>query len=195
MDANVMHKAEELAKELAGQATTLEDLNGVMRSLMKSALERMLNTELEVHLGRGSIPKEAIAKEDPAALQVVESPPRRNRKNGFSPKSIQGDMGKLPLEIPRDRNGTFEPQLMPKHQRRLAGFDEKILALYAKGLTTRDIQDIVHEIYGVEVSATLVSEITADLDAEVKVWQTRRLEAVWPIVYLDGLVVHVRGES
>jgi len=195
MDANVMHKAEELAKELAGQATTLEDLNGVMRSLMKSALERMLNTELEVHLGRGSIPQGAVAKEDPTATQVVESPPRRNRKNGFSPKSIQGDMGKLPLEIPRDRNGTFEPQLMPKHQRRLAGFDEKILALYAKGLTTRDIQEIVKDLYQVEVSPTLISEITADLDTEVKAWQTRRLDAVLPILFLDGIVVHIRGES
>jgi transposase-like protein len=97
--------------------------------------------------------------------------------------------------MPRDRQGTFEPQLIGKHQRRLAGFDEKILALYAKGLTTRDIQEIVKELYGVEVSASLVSEITQDLDAEVKAWQTRRLEAVVPIVFLDGIVVHIRGES
>lgn len=104
-------------------------------------------------------------------------------------------MGKLPLDIPRDRNGTFEPQLIGKHQRRLAGFDEKILALYAKGLTTRDIQDIVKELYGVEISPTLISQITEDLDAEVKTWQTRRLDAVYPIVFLDGIVVHIRGES
>ena len=101
----------------------------------------------------------------------------------------------MPLEIPRDRNGTFQPQLIGKHQRRLAGFDEKILALYAKGMTTRDIQDIVKELYGVDVSPTLISEITADLDAEVKLWQTRRLDPVWPIVYMDGIVVHIRGES
>ena len=104
-------------------------------------------------------------------------------------------MGELTLDTPRDRNGTFEPQLIAKHQRRLAGFDEKILALYAKGMTTRDIQDVVKELYGVDVSPTLVSEITADLDAEVTAWRQRRLDAVWPIVYLDGIVVHVRGEN
>jgi transposase-like protein len=104
-------------------------------------------------------------------------------------------MGELTLATPRDRDGTFEPQLIGKHQRRVPGFDEKILALYAKGMTTRDIQDIVRELYDVEVSATLVSEITTDLDAEVTTWRTRPLEGVWPIVYFDGIVVHVRGAN
>ena len=108
---------------------------------------------------------------------------------------MQGDLGELTIATPRDRNGTFEPQLIGKHQRRVPGFDEKILALYAKGMTTRDIQEIVRELYGVEVSATLISEITADLDAEVTAWRTRPLEAVWPIVYFDGIVVHVRGAN
>lgn len=107
----------------------------------------------------------------------------------------RGDLGELALDTPRDRQGTFEPQLIAKHQRRLAGFDEKILALYAKGMTTRDIQDVVKELYGVDVSPTLVSEITVDLDAEVTAWRQRRLDAIWPIVYLDGIVVHVRGEG
>ena len=194
MDAIVMKKANELAAELAGQATTLEDLNGVMRSLMKSALERMLNTELEVHLGRVSNSAVALPAISPIP-EAVEGSQRRNRKNGTSPKTIQGDLGKLPLDIPRDRQGTFEPQLMPKHQRRLSGFDEKILALYAKGMTTRDIQDLVKQLYDVEVSPTLISEITADLDEEVKAWQTRRLDAIYPILFLDGLVVHIRSES
>jgi transposase-like protein len=104
-------------------------------------------------------------------------------------------MGSLTLATPRDRNGTFEPQLIAKHQRRIPGFDGKILALYAKGMTTRDIQEIVKELYDVDVSPTLVSEITADLDAEVTAWRTRRLDAVWPIVFLDGIVMHVRGEN
>jgi putative transposase len=104
-------------------------------------------------------------------------------------------MGDIQLRTPRDRNGTFEPQLVAKGQRRLDGFDEKILALYAKGMTTRDIQEVVKDLYGVDVSPTLVSEITADLDAEVTAWRTRRLDGVWPIVYLDGIVVHVRGEN
>jgi len=118
-------------------------------------------------------------------------PTRKNRRNGHSAKTVSGDMGDITLQTPRDRNGTFEPQLIAKYQRRLPGFDDKILALYAKGMTIRDIQDIVKELYGVEVSPTLVSEITADLDAEVTAWRTRRLDAVWPIVYLDGIVVHV----
>jgi transposase-like protein len=198
MDAMLTKKAEELAMEVANQATTLDDLNGVMRSLMKTALEKMLNAELEVHLGRvpGSFAEALLEARDdsPKESENATSQPR-NRKNGFSPKTIQGDLGKLPLDIPRDRHGTFEPQLIAKYQRRLAGFDEKILALYAKGLTTRDIQDIVKELYGVDVSPTLISEITEDLDAEVKAWQTRRLDAVWPIVFLDGIVVHIRSES
>jgi putative transposase len=161
-----------------------------MRTLMKSALERMLDTEMDVHLGR-----KTIAALPPADQPTSAAAGLRNRRNGRSPKTVQGDMGELTLETPRDRNGTFEPQLIGKHQRRLAGFDEKILALYAKGLTTRDIQEVVKELYGVDVSPTLISEITADLDAEVTTWRQRRIEPVWPIVYLDGIVVHVRGEG
>ncbi len=197
MDVELTKKVDQLAIELATQASTLDDLNGAMRSLMKAALERMLNSELDVHLGRVSSDAAAMADVNlsAAAVEIDESPKPRNRKNGTSPKTLQGDMGKLPLDIPRDRNGTFEPQWIAKHQRRLAGFDEKILALYAKGMTTRDIQDIVKELYGVEISPTLVSETTLDLDAEVKAWQTRRLDAIYPVVFLDGIVVHVRGES
>ena len=198
MDAMLMNKAKDLATEFATKATTLEELNGLMHSLMKTALERMLNTELEVHLGRRSTEATAalVAAERDSVGDVECQPPKtRNRKNGMSSKTVQGSVGKLPLDVPRDRDGTFEPHLIGKYQRRLPGFDEKILALYAKGLTTRDIQDLVRELYGVEVSPTLISEITADLDAEVKLWQTRRLDAVWPIVFLDGIVVHLRGES
>ena len=110
-------------------------------------------------------------------------------------KTVQGDLGEITIATPRDRDGTFEPQLIPKHQRRLTGFDEKILALYAKGMTTRDIQEMVKELYDVEVSPTLISEITADLDAEVTAWRNRQLDPVWPIVYFDGIVVHVRGAN
>lgn len=190
-----MQKTEALAAEIATQAKTIEDVNGVMRSLMKSALERMLVTELDVHLGRRTPPRPSASTEATTTVEPASKPRSSNRKNGTSPKTIQGDAGKLPLDIPRDRNGTFEPQLVAKHQRRLSGFDEKILALYAKGLTTRDIQDLVQELYGVDVSADLISSITADLDAEAKAWQTRRLDGVWPVVFLDGLVVQVRTES
>jgi len=198
MDATLRSRAEQLASEMAGEMRTAEDLNGLMRLMMQTALQRMLNTELDVHLGRKRLAAsggEALVGDDPArvAAMPAECPP--NRRNGHSKKTVQGDLGELTLATPRDRAGTFEPQLIAKHQRRVPGFDEKILALYAKGMTTRDIQEIVRELYGVEVSATLVSEITADLDAEVTTWRTRQLEAVWPIVYFDGIVVHVRGAN
>ena len=190
MDAKLKLKAEQLASDIAQQAQTLDDLNGFVRTLVKSALERMLDTELDVHLGRktvAALPADDVASNGQAA--------HANRRNGHSKKTVRGDMGELTLDTPRDRDGTFEPQLIPKHQRRLAGFDEKIFALYAKGMTTRDIQEVIKELYGVDVSPTLVSQITADLDAEVTAWQQRRLDPVWPIVYLDGIVVQVRGDQ
>jgi putative transposase len=150
-----------------------------------------------VHLGRkqlpgslGNSPAQGVA--DP----FTESSPKpraKNRRNDHSQKTVQSDMGELRIATPRDRDGTFEPQLIPKHQRRLNRFDEKILALYAKGMTTRNIQEIVKELYNVDVSPTLISEITADLDARVTACRTRQLNLVWPIVYLDGIVVHVRA--
>ena len=204
MDASLRSRAEQLATEFANEMRTADDLNGLMRLMMQTALERMLNTELDVHLGRKASTA-AGGREQPLDSLPAgseSSVPSRvpgergpNRRNGHSRKTVQGDLGELTIATPRDRAGTFEPQLIGKHQRRVPGFDEKILALYAKGMTTRDIQEIVRELYGVEVSATLVSEITADLDAEVTTWRTRQLEAVWPIVYFDGLVVHVRGAN
>ncbi len=200
MDDSLRTRAEQLASEIAGQARTAEDLNGLMRLMMKSALERMLDSEMDVHLGRkavspGGEPRAVPSNgaEPPLASLAKRSKP--NRRNGRSQKTVQGDVGELTIATPRDRDGTFEPQLIGKHQRRVPGFDEKILALYAKGMTTRDIQEIVRELYDVEVSATLISEITTDLDAEVTAWRTRPLDALWPIVYFDGIVVHVRGAN
>jgi transposase-like protein len=205
MDASLQKRAEQLAMEFASQARTADDVNGLLRLMTKSVLERMLNTELDVHLGRRPLPQATLAERAPdeapppcepvpaASREVPKRAP--NRRNGKTPKTVQGDLGELTIETPRDRDGTFQPQLIPKYQRRVPGFDQKILALYAKGMTTRDIQQLVQELYGVEVSATLISEITSDLDAELTAWRTRRLAAVWPIVFLDGLVVHVRGAN
>lgn len=190
MDAKLMSQAEQLARELATQVGTIDELNGLFRGLMKSALQTMLNSEMDVHLGRKDCP---ALLDPPADSQTSDA--GNNRRNGYSKKTVQGELGEIPIDIPRDRLGTFQPQLIGKYQRRLSGFDDKILALYAKGLTTRDIQDVVQELYGVEVSATLISEITADLDGELSLWRSRRLEAVWPIVYFDGICVHVRGEG
>ena len=150
---------------------------------MKSALECMLGAEMDAHLAGKGPPL------------PFEPPAPNNRRNGHSQKTVQGELGEVRIDVPRDRDGTFEPKLVGRYQRRLAGFDEKVLALYAKGLTTRDIQDVVQELYGVEVSPSLISEVVAGLDEEVAAWRSRRLEAVWPIVYFDGIVVHVRGEG
>lgn len=199
MDAKLTIKAEQLAREIASQAKTLDDLNGLLKLMMGSAIERMLDTEMNVHLGRMQLPGCVGESSGPElADPFTESPtkPRaKNRRNGHSAKTVQGDLGEFKIATPRDRDGTFEPQLVPKHQRRLSGFDEKILALYAKGMTTRDIQDIVKELYSVDVSPTLISELTADLDAQVAAWRNRQLDPVWPIVYFDGIVVHVRGAN
>ena len=191
MDAVLQSRAEELAKEFANQATTVEELNGLLRLMMKSGLERMLDTEMDVHLGRRPGGAEA-ASPAASAGKKCHSP---NRRNGRSKKTVQGDMGEVTLATPRDRDGTFEPLLIEKHQRRVPGFDEKILALYAKGMTTRDIQELVRQLYDVDVSPTLISAITEDLDAEVTAWRTRPLSAVWPIVYFDGITVHVRAPT
>jgi putative transposase len=199
MDAILTDKAHQLASEIATQAKTLEDLNGVIKLMMKSALERMLDTELDVHLGRKQLPGSAADSpkqaEESSSAEAPSKKGAKNRRNGHSQKTVQGDLGEIKLTTPRDRDGTFEPQLIPKHQRRLTGFDEKILALYAKGMTTRDIQDIVKELYDVDVSPTLISEITADLDAQVSAWRNRQFDPVWPVVYFDGIVVHVRGAN
>ena len=174
MDASLQTRAEQLAEEIAGRAETVDDL---MRLMMKSTIQRMLDTEMDVHLGRrpGVFPADPLAKESPSPTESPlpsktlpsSSKKRPNRRNGRSKKRVRSEMGELGISTPRDRDGTFEPQLIEKHQRRVPGFDEKVLALYAKGMTTRDIQEIVWELYGVEISASLVSEITADLDAEV----------------------------
>jgi putative transposase len=135
MDAVLQSRAEELAQEFAGQATTVEELNELMRLMMKRGLERMLDTEMDVHLGRRSVRPLAEAKASGAAEDDKQRSP--NRRNGRSQKRVQGDLGQVTLSTPRDRDGSFEPQLIEKHQRRVPGFDEKILALFAKGICRR----------------------------------------------------------
>lgn len=204
MDAFLQERVEQLAQEIAGKAQTQEDLSELMRGLMKSALQRMLDVEMDVHLGRTKVSNgegpsnlegEAGAPGLDPETSATASKPSGNRRNGHSQKTVKGELGEIAIQTPRDRDSTFQPQIIPKHQRRVAGFDEKILALYAKGMSTRDIQDILRQLYGVEVSASLISEVTSAIDDEVRLWRTRPLDPVWPIVYFDGLVVHVRGSS
>jgi putative transposase len=161
-----------------------EDLigeNGLLKELTKALVERALNAELTHHLG--------YEKNDPDGLG------KGNSRNGKSKKTLKGDFGQVEIEVPRDREGEFEPKIIRKHQRRFAGFDNKILSMYARGMTTREIQGHLEEIYGVEVSPSLISKVTDAVWEEVQAWQSRPLEAVYPILYLDALFVKMRHEG
>lgn len=158
-----------------------EDLigeNGLLKQLTKALVERALEAEMAEHLGH--------ARNEPVAN------PAGNTRNGKSRKTLKGEFGELPIEVPRDRHGSFEPQLIPKHQTRWTGFDDKIISLYARGMTVREIQSHLEEMYGAEVSPTLISSVTDAVSDEVKAWQSRPLDPVYPIVYLDCIHVKVR---
>lgn len=158
-----------------------EDLigeNGLLKQLTKLLVERALDAEMSNHLGHD--------KNQP----VVNT--SGNTRNGKSKKTLKGEFGELPIDIPRDRHGSFEPQLIPKHQTRWTGFDDKILSLYARGMTVREIQAHLEEMYGTEVSPTLISSVTDAVNDEVKAWQARPLDPIYPIVYLDCIHVKVR---
>jgi len=155
--------------------------NGLLKRLTKALLERALNAELTNHLG--------YEKHDPAGHNSG------NSRNGATSKTVKGEFGEIVVETPRDRNGSFEPRILGKHQTRFDGFDDKILSLYARGMTTREIQGHLQEMYGVEVSPTLISDVTDAVLDEVKAWQSRPLEAMYGVVYLDALYVKMRHEG
>lgn len=174
----------ELIDELLKDYRSPDDLmgeNGIVKQLTKALIERCLSAELEHHL--------IEEKSEPE----TERP--KNRRNGTSQKTIKGEFGEAAISVARDRNGTFEPQLIEKGQSRFTGFDGKILSLYARGMSTRDIQGQLQDLYGVNVSHTLVSTVTEAVEAERKAWQNRSLDAVYPIVYFDALVVKVRQDG
>ena len=158
-----------------------EDLigeNGLLKQLTKALVERALQAEIAEHLGHDK--HETVTN------------PTGNARNGKSRKTLKGEFGELPIEIPRDREGSFEPQIISKHQTRWVGFDDKIISLYARGMTVREIQQHLTEIYGTEVSPTLISTVTDGVMDEVKQWQSRPLDAVYPVIYLDCIHVKVR---
>lgn len=172
---------EELLAGLLANYKKPEDLigeDGLLKHLTKLVVERALEAEMTDHLGHG--------KHGPVAN------PGGNTRNGKSRKTLKGEFGELPIEVPRDRHGSFEPQLIPKHQTRWAGFDDKILSLYARGMTVREIQAHLEEMYGTEVSPSLISSVTDAVSDEVKAWQSRPLDPIYPIVYLDCIHVKVR---
>ena len=172
---------EELLSGLLANYKKPEDLigdSGLLKQLTKLLVERALDAELTEHLGH---------ERNEAVSNVVG-----NTRNGKSKKTLKGDFGELPIEVPRDRHGSFEPQLIPKHQTHWAGFDDKIISLYARGMTVREIQAHLQEMYGAEVSPSLISSVTDAVAEEVKAWQARPLEPIYPIVYLDCIHVKVR---
>ena len=155
--------------------------NGLLNQLTKRVLERMLNSELTEHLG---YTKNSILGNNSG-----------NSRNGRSKKEILTDQGKISLDIPRDRNGEFDPKIIEKGQRRFSGFDDKIISLYARGMTTRDIQSHLKEMYHVDVSPELISTVTDSIIKDVKDWQSQPLNSIYPIVYFDALVVKIRDEG
>jgi putative transposase len=172
---------DQMLDELLRDYQKPEDLlgkNGLLKQLQKGLLEKALGAELTVHLGYG---KHEAAGDNTG-----------NSRNGASPKTIKGEFGNLELATPRDRNGSFEPQIVAKGQRRFEGFDQAIISLYSRGLTTREIEGHLWEIYGVEVSPALVSQVTEAVYADVPLWQNRPLEEVYPIIYFDALWGKVR---
>lgn len=174
----------ELLDELLAGYSKPEDLTGpegLLKQLTGALVERALQAELTDHLGYDE--------------HAPEGRGSGNSRNGVGAKTLQTENGPLAIEVPRDRNGTFEPQLVRKHQRRFTGFDDKILGMYARGMSVRDIQAQLSELYGTEVSPELISSVTDEVFAEVQAWQARPLDAIWPIVYLDALVIKVRDQG
>jgi transposase-like protein len=177
-------KAEALIDELLKDAKGSKDVlsgEGLLGELTKRLAERALSAEMTEHLGYE--PNERGEGR------------RRNSRNGAGTKTVLSESGPIELEVPRDRDGSFEPQLVRKRQRRLKGFDDKVIALYARGMTTREIQGHLQDLYGTEVSPALISAVTEQVSDELSEWQNRPLEPLYPIVYFDALFVKTRQEG
>jgi len=173
---------EVLDQLLAGRdATELLGPDGILKQLTQALVERAMSAELDDHLGyeHGQEPPEAQA----------------NRRNGTSSKTLRTDQGAVTVQVPRDREGSFDPKIVPKHQRQFAGFDDKILSMYARGMSVRDIRAHLEELYGVEVSPDLISRVTDAVVEELKVWQNRPLDELYLVVFIDAIVVKIRDSG
>ncbi len=172
---------EKVLEELIPGPMSAAGVEALFRQMKKAVLERALNAELTHHLGypKGDAPAEKVA----------------NRRNGTTPKTVLTDEGPLALEIPRDRLGSFEPQIIGKHERRFTGFDDKIVSMYARGMSVREIQGHLLEMYAVEVSPQFISDVTDAVMSEVTDWQARPLEPLYAVVFFDCLRVKIRDEG
>jgi putative transposase len=174
----------ELIDELLKGYKKPEDVigeNGILKQLTKAIIERAMGAELTHHLGYEK--------------HSAQGKGSGNSRNGTTSKTLKSDLGDITIETPRDRNGDFEPQLVKKGQRRFTGFDDKILSMYARGMTTRDIQAHLQDLYKTEISAELISTVTSEVMEEVREWQNRPLEEIYPIVYLDAIWLKIRDEG
>ena len=177
-----MHERKhELVELLSQECGSIQDVHNLLKELFKGTLEQMLEAEMDEHLG--------YEKDDNAGDNTG------NSRNGYGSKTIQTDLGKTELRIPRDRNGEFEPRLIKKYQTKSADLENQIIAMYAKGMSTRDIEDHLRDIYGVDASPALISKITDKIMPQLIEWQSRPLDAVYPIVFLDGVMFKVRKDS
>lgn len=177
-----MHEKEkELVGLLSKQCTNMEDVHKLLKSLFKGTLEEMLEAEMDEHLG--------YEKHDFAGNNSG------NSRNGYGKKTLQTELGETELLVPRDRNGTFSPQVVEKRQTKSEDLEGRIIAMYAKGMSTRDIEDHLRDIYGVEASASLISRITDKIMPTLQEWQVRPLDSLYPIVFLDGIVFKVRKDA
>jgi transposase-like protein len=173
----------ELLDQIAGGGTPMsaEQINATTMALKKALIERALAGELTHHLGYA-----------PGASRPEET---NNHRNGVSAKTVQTEDGALRIQVPRDREGSYEPVLIPKHERRFTGFDDKIVAMYARGMTVREIQGFLAEQYGTEVSPEFISTVTDAVMAEVTAWQSRPLEPMYPVIFFDALRVKIREDA
>lgn len=183
-----LSQTDQLLDQLLEQCSTPEEIlgeQGLLKQLTKRLMERALSAELTHHLNQ----------ENQIQSSQGGEAPKRNSRNGFSKKTVKGNCGEVELDIPRDRQSTFAPIIVPKGERTLRGLDDKILALYARGNGVRDIQACLEELYGIEVSPSLISQVTDAVSEDVRQWQTRPLDTLYPIVYLDALHVKVRQDG
>jgi transposase-like protein len=174
-------KLQAMASELAKDIKTEDDLNDLSQALLKLTIETALNAELTEHLGYQK--------------HADSSPANGNSRNGSTPKRLKSQHGQVQIDTPRDRDGTFEPTLVKKHQSRLTRLDDQILTLYAKGLSTREIVATFKELYDTDVSASLISRVTDSVIEAVIEWQSRPLDPIYPIVYLDCIVIKIRQDA
>ena len=178
-----IRKENKLIKELIDQygVKTTDDIKDMLKDLLGETIQTMLEGEIEEELGYSKY--------------NYDEKNTQNSRNGYSPKKVRSEYGEVELNIPRDRNNEFKPQIIPKYQREITGIEGQIIALYAKGMSNRDIEDHLKNIYGIEVSATMISKITDKILPEIKEWQTRQLEEVYPIVFMDAIHYRVRQDG